>query len=42
MQQKGSFSMPANANRNPENYECRRCGLSAGKEVMGVHSMGKV
>jgi len=32
----------ASANRNPENYEHRRCGLSAGKRVMGVHSADEV
>ena len=32
----------ASANRNPENSERRRCGLSAGKGVMGVHSAGEV
>ena len=30
------------ANRNPENSEHRRCGLWAGKRVMGVHSAGRV
>jgi len=40
MQQKGSFSMQASTNRNPENSERRRCVLSAGKGVMGVHSAG--
>jgi len=32
----------ASANRNPENSERRRCGLSAGKRMMGVHSAGEV
>jgi len=32
----------ATANRNPENSERRRCGLSAGKGVTGVHSAGEV
>jgi len=32
----------ASEDRNPENPESRRCGLSAGKGVMGVHSAGKV
>ena len=31
----------ASANRNPENSKRRRCGLSAEKGVMGVHSAGK-
>jgi len=30
------------ANRNPENYERRQCGLSASKGVTGVHSAGEV
>ena len=32
----------ASANRNPDNYGCRQCGLLAGKGVMGVHNAGKV
>jgi len=32
----------AKANRNPENSERRRCGLSTAKGVMGVHSAGEV
>ena len=28
----------SSANRNPENSQRRRCGLSAGKGVMGVHT----
>ena len=32
----------ASANRKPENSESKRCGLSAGKEVMGVHSARKL
>jgi len=32
----------ANAYRNPENSECRQCGVLAGKGVMGVQSAGKV
>jgi len=32
----------ASANRNPENSERRRFGLSAGNGVIGVHSAGKV
>ena len=32
----------ASANRIPENSERRRCGLSAGKGLMGVHSAGEV
>jgi len=32
----------ASAKRNPENSERRRCGPSAGKGVMGVHSAGEV
>ena len=31
----------ASANINLENYERRRCGLSAEKRVMGVHSAAK-
>ena len=31
----------ASANRNPENSERRRCGLSAGKEVMGGAERGR-
>jgi len=42
MQQKGSFSMQAAANRNLENSECKRCGLSARKGMTGVHSAGEV
>jgi len=32
----------ASTNRNQENSECRRCGLSVRKGAMGVHSAGKV
>jgi len=32
----------ASANSNPKNSEHRRCGLLAGKGVMGVHSAGEV
>jgi len=32
----------ASASRNPENFECRRCNISAGKEVMGVQNVGEV
>jgi len=32
----------ANANRHPENFGRRQCGLLAGKGVMGVHSAGEV
>jgi len=42
MQQKGSFSMQASANRNPEISERRRCSLSAGKGMMGVQIEGEV
>ena len=43
MQQKGSFSMlcQASENRNPENSERRRCGLSAGKAVTGYTERAK-
>ena len=30
------------ANRNPENFERRRCNVSAGKEVLAVHNVGEV
>ena len=32
----------ASTNRNPENYVRKQCGLSARKEVTGVHSAGEV
>jgi len=39
---RGHSVCQASANRYPENSECRRCGLLAGKGVMGVQSAGKV
>jgi len=39
---RGHSVCQAIADRNPENSERRRCGLSTGKRVMGVHSAGEV
>jgi len=36
------YARQAQIEKNPENSERRRCGLSAGKGVTGVHSAGEV